>query len=140
MLAQDVIHFLIQTLDYNLGVDLTNGSTVTGTVVDFNATSLRIRGRKAGVQGEYQVAYADIEALRRRGPVMPDKQPGEVFTCGGAGGGQGRNPGCGEEIRMDATGLPIPASEEIGEFWVEARSTSVVMHAQCGLDAGLPLA
>lgn len=32
------------------------------------------------------------------------------------------------------------ADAEMGEFWDEAKDTSVYAHAQCGLDAGLPLA
>jgi hypothetical protein len=33
-----------------------------------------------------------------------------------------------------------PLDAETGEFWDEAADDGVVAHAQCGIDAGLPLA
>lgn len=33
-----------------------------------------------------------------------------------------------------------PEDDEMGEFWDETKQTSVIAHAQCGLDAHLPLA
>lgn len=44
---------------------------------------------------------------------------------------------CGESLEMDRHGM---YREEVGEFWDETKNTSVVAHAQCGLDAELPLA
>jgi hypothetical protein len=33
-----------------------------------------------------------------------------------------------------------PADAEMGEFWQPEQNTSVVAHAQCGIDAGLEIA
>lgn len=33
-----------------------------------------------------------------------------------------------------------PEDDEMGEFWDEKKNTSVIAHAQCGLDAHLHLA
>lgn len=50
---------------------------------------------------------------------------------------------CGEELRLDENGLPrlpeLPGSE-IGEFWNPNTESSVIAHAQCGIDARLELA
>lgn len=64
----------------------------------------------------------------------------EAHPCGGPEGGRGSNPGCGEVIEFDAFGMFAVEAGEVGEFWNPARQESYVMHAQCGLDAGLPLA
>lgn len=42
---------------------------------------------------------------------------------------------CGEPIKTDAYGMYL---EEVGEFVAE--DSSVIAHAQCGIDAELPLA
>lgn len=44
---------------------------------------------------------------------------------------------CDELIDTDEYGH---YQEEVGEFWIEDKQTSVIAHAQCGLDAELPLA
>lgn len=64
----------------------------------------------------------------------------ETFPCGGEQGGRDGNPGCGEAISFDEDGMIAVEAGEVGEFWIEAQGTSAVMHAQCGIDAGLPLA
>lgn len=44
---------------------------------------------------------------------------------------------CEEPIKIDKYGN---FKDEVGEFWDEKRDDSVIAHAQCGLDAKLPLA
>lgn len=44
---------------------------------------------------------------------------------------------CGEPIVVDSHGNFL---EEVGEFWDEKNDKPVLAHAQCGLDAELPLA
>lgn len=44
---------------------------------------------------------------------------------------------CDELIKVDKYGNYL---EEVGEFWDESKQDSFIAHAQCGLDAGLPLA
>lgn len=61
----------------------------------------------------------------------------EYVRCGGEAGGLGDYPGCGEPIYLDEDGGGY-RDDDVGEFW--AGNYSAVMHAQCGLDAGLPLA
>lgn len=46
---------------------------------------------------------------------------------------------CGEGLEVDQFGM-YASHEEVGEFWDAEKNTSVVAHAQCGLDAELPLA
>jgi len=70
---------------------------------------------------------------------MPEEREAP-HPCGGPEGGRGSNPGCGELIEFDDFGMFAVEAGEVGEFWDEAAGTSWVMHAQCGIDAGLPLA
>jgi len=44
---------------------------------------------------------------------------------------------CGESLGADQYGM---YAEEVGEFWNAETQTSVVAHAQCGIDAELPMA
>lgn len=69
MLADEVIGFVLAAMGHSLGVDLANGSTVTGAAIGHNERGLWIAGRKAGVQGEYLLPYDEITYLRRRQPL-----------------------------------------------------------------------
>lgn len=44
---------------------------------------------------------------------------------------------CGEEFDIDEHDMYL---DEVGEFWDATKNTSVLAHAQCGIDAELPLA
>jgi len=44
---------------------------------------------------------------------------------------------CGEPIPTDEFGFYLG---EVGEFWDAENHESILAHAQCGLDADLPLA
>lgn len=44
---------------------------------------------------------------------------------------------CGEPIKTDKHGMYL---EDVGEFWDEDQDTSVIAHAQCGIDADLEMA
>lgn len=44
---------------------------------------------------------------------------------------------CGGSIKTDESENYL---EEVGEFWDESKQDSVLAHAQCGLNADLPLA
>jgi hypothetical protein len=44
---------------------------------------------------------------------------------------------CEEELEIDEHDMYL---DEVGEFWDTTKNTGVLAHAQCGIDAGLPLA